>query len=509
MNFGRAIATIGSLTLVSRVFGLIREMLIARFLGASLITDAFFVAFKFPNLFRRIFAEGAFNAAFVPIFSEKLVTQGQEEALHFARSIYTGLAFVLMLLVGGVLIFTPSIMNILAPGFVNTPERLELATTFIRITFPYILFISLCAQMGGVLNSFGRFAATAFIPTLLNIMMIASILMAHIYQWDYGVCLSVGVLLSGAIQFLWLKTLCRRYSLRMHIQWPRWTSDLKRFFLLLGPGIVGSSVASINVFIDTIIASFLPEKSISYIYYADRLNQLPLSLFGIALGTALLPMLSQQLKSGAHNAAQNTQDQAIELTLVMTVPAMVGLCLLSYEIMALIFALTPFETQQTAHSLVALSLGLPAYCLTKVYSALFFARQDTKTPVYIGGICIVVNIIISLSLMSSLAHVALALATSISSWLNVLLLGYIAINRGWYRPQQRLKRLFWIQTACISLMIASIFLVKYSCLEQRSYFWYLVISIGSGGAVYAGMGAYMGLYDPRHIKSLFCRTKSS
>lgn len=432
MRIIKAAMTVGGFTAISRVFGLVREMMISHFLGASIVTDAFFVAFKFPNLFRRIFAEGAFNASFVPLFSQALVTQGPASAKLMAERVFAVLAFILIIFVSLVVFFTPSIIHVLAPGFVTTPERFELAVTYTQITFPYILFISLTAHLSGVLNSLDRFASAAGVPILLNIVMIASLLLAPEIGIDYGIALTGSVLISGVLQFLWVYYACCRAEFRIHLRWPIVTPEIRQLGKLMVPGIIGASVMNINIFIDTILASFLPAKSISFLFYADRLNQFPLSILGIAMGTALLPSLSRQLKAGDYDQAQRSKKTAIEFAIQLTFPAAMGLMVLSYPLIKVIYGLPLSDTRAISRALTAFAVGIPAYVLAKILIASFFARQDTKTPVKIGCFCIAVNLVLNLILMPFLAHVGLALATSIAAWINVMLLYFYLKKNHWF-----------------------------------------------------------------------------
>lgn len=434
MRIIRNVLTVGGFTASSRVFGLIREMLMAHFMGASIVTDAFFVAFKFPNFFRRIFGEGAFNAAFVPLFSQKLVEEGPNCAYDFAQRAFSWLLLILFIFVGFILVFTPSIIHVLAPGFVTSPERLELVVSFTRITFPYILFISLAAHLSGVLNSMDRFAAAAGVPIILNIIMIGALLWADRQGLSYGEALCWSVMVAGVLQLLWLYGACWRLGVKIYPRIPRLSADVKRLMKLMIPGAIGAGVTNINFFIETIIASYLPAKSITYICYADRLNQLPLAIFGIAIGTALLPMLSRQLKAGDLERAQRNKTLATEFSLQLTIPAAVGLFVLSYPIINLFYGhgLTQQDVQATSYALMAFSLGIPAYVLNKVFITGFFARQDTKTPVIIGSFCILLNIIVSISLMGYFFHVALALSMTISAWVNTILLYVVLKRRQWF-----------------------------------------------------------------------------
>jgi putative peptidoglycan lipid II flippase len=509
MRIIRNIMTISGFTFISRIFGLVRESMISHLLGASIVTDAFFVAFKFPNFFRRIFAEGAFNAAFVPLFSRKLVSDGRDGAKELAEQVFSVMMVFLVFFVTLVVIFTPSIIHILAPGFTTTPERMELAITFTRITFPYILFISLAAHLSGVLNSFDRFAAAAGVPILLNIVMISALLICPYTGITFGEGLSIAVALAGIIQLSWLYIACWRMDFRIHFRRPRLTPEVKELLRLMLPGAIGAGVMNINLFIDTIIASYLPEKSVSYIFYADRLNQLPLSILGIAIGTALLPMLSRQLKAGEHDKALSNKRLATEVALQLTLPSAVGLAILSYPIIHLIYGLPEIDTQATAMALAAFALGIPAYVLNKVLITGFFARQDTKTPVKIAVGCILLNLALNLILIQYFSHVGLALSTSISAWVNSMTLYIILKKRGWFS----LDSSFYKNISVVSLIAAFMGLTLWaidqnfdaanmSFLQQLTY---IISQVMCGASVYFLLGLATNQISLNRLKSLLSK----
>lgn len=460
MKIIRAVATVGGYTGLSRIFGLVRESLMSHVMGVSAMTDAFLVAFKFPNFFRRFFAEGAFNAAFVPIFAQKLAAEGRDEARKTAESVFAVLTAVLVVLVTLVIIFVPQIIHVLAPGFSTTPERLEMAVTFTRITFPYILFISLAAFFAGVLNSFDRFAAAAAAPIVLNIVMIGAMVYYPELALSPGHALAWAVFIAGILQLAWLYGACRWFGFSVRLRWPHLTPDVRKLMKLMVPGAIGAGVMNINLFVDMILASFLAQGSITYLHYADRLNQLPLSMFGIAIGTALLPSLSRQLRLGEHEKAFQSQSMAVELALQLTFPATVGLVLLAHPIINLIYGLNEFDSAQTANALCAFSLGIPAYVLIKVFSTSYFARQDTKTPVRIALFCIGCNFVLNIILMQFLAHVGMALATSIAAWVNAILLFITLRRRQWFfiTPQVKVG-VFKLVGAC-SVMALGLWLAK-------------------------------------------------
>ncbi|WP_032112723.1 murein biosynthesis integral membrane protein MurJ [Candidatus Paracaedibacter symbiosus] len=510
MRILKAAMTVGGFTAVSRVFGLVREMMISHLLGASIVTDAFFVAFKFPNFFRRIFAEGAFNASFVPLFSHTLVSEGEAAAKGMAEKIFAALAFVLTIFVALVVLFTPSIIHILAPGFATTPERFELAVTYTQITFPYILFISLTAHLSGVLNSLDRFATAAGVPVLLNIVMIAALLMAPKWGVSYGIALSVSVCVAGVLQLLWVYFACVRAGFRIHLRLPTFSPEVRKLCRLMIPGVIGAGVMNINLFIDTILASFLPAKSISFLFYADRLNQFPLSILGIAMGTALLPSLSRQLKAGDYEKAYHSKKLAIEFAIQLTLPAALGLMLLSYPMIHVIYGLSVSDTQAIASALAAFAAGIPAYVLTKIFAASFFARQDTKTPVKIGCLCIAINLILNLVLMQFFAHVGLALATSLAAWVNASLLYAGLKRRHWFR----LTPAFWIltgkvviATAAMGLGLWAFALVGSDMLNHGVGLevFYIFLSVMVGLAVYAVFSVSFKLINLTKIKQALLR----
>ncbi|MBX3487427.1 MAG: murein biosynthesis integral membrane protein MurJ [Candidatus Paracaedibacteraceae bacterium] len=509
MRIIRNIATISGFTLISRIFGLVRESMISHLLGASIVTDAFFVAFKFPNFFRRIFAEGAFNAAFVPLFSRKLVSDGREGAKELAEQIFSVMMTFLVIFVALVVIFTPSIIHVLAPGFVTTPERMELAVTFTRITFPYILFISLAAHLSGVLNSFDRFAAAAGVPILLNTVMISALLICPYTDITFGEGLSIAVALAGTIQLSWLYMACWRMDFRIRFRRPKITPEVKELLKLMLPGAIGAGVMNINIFIDTIIASYLPEKSVSYIFYADRLNQFPLSILGIAIGTALLPMLSRQLKTGEHVKALSNKRLATEVALQLTLPSAVGLAILSYPIIHLIYGLPEVDTRATAMALSAFAIGIPAYVLNKVFITGFFARQDTKTPVKIAVGCIFLNLALNLIFVQYLAHVGLALSTSLSAWANTVLLYLLLKRRDWFSLNINFYKNISVVSLIAAFMGVTLWVIDrnfdvaaMSFLQQLSY---VLGQVFCGAALYLILGVGTRQISPSRLKSLFSR----
>lgn len=422
----RSFLTVGFWTALSRILGLIREILMSHIVGASVIADAFIVAFKFPNFFRRFFAEGAFNSAFVPFLNHSLASEGLEKSKVSVNRIFSALFFFLAFFTVVVLFLTPFLMPFLAPGFCSTPERFSLAVFFTRITFPYILLISLSALLSGVLNSLYRFSAGAAAPIILNVFMIGALLWAGHSVLSPGLLLSLSVTLAGCVQLGWLLFMVKRsgFHIRLtrHFQSPEVKVVLKRMI----PGMVGSGVMQINLLIDMILASLLPTGALSYLYYADRLNQLPLSIFGIAIGTVLLPPLSKHWKQKELSQMHALQQKALGMSLQFTIPASIGLMVLSYPLIGLIFGHGHFsssDVEATAPTLMALAFGLPAYVSSKVFATSFFSTGDTKTPVRFSFYSVIINIGLNLILMKPLKHIGLALGTSLSAWVYAFLLG--------------------------------------------------------------------------------------
>ncbi|MBO42307.1 MAG: murein biosynthesis integral membrane protein MurJ [Rhodospirillaceae bacterium] len=439
----RAIFALGGWTMASRILGFCRDVLVAGVIGAGMIADAFFVAFKFPNFFRRLFAEGAFNAAFVPLFSQRLTQEGRFSAKLFAEQVASMLVSILAAFTLLALLLMPWLMLLIAPGFSEQPEKFQLAVELTRLTFPYLLFMALLSLLGGMLNALDRFAATAAAPILLNIIMIAVLLMVRVgILAAPGQALAWGVCLAGAGQFIWLAIACHRAGLMIRLPRPRLTPGVRRLLILMVPGIIGAGIVQINLVVDIILATLLAEGSVSWLYYADRINQLPLGVVGIAVGVALLPMLSRQLNAGETDAAMNTQNRAIEFSLVLCIPAAAALAVLAEPIATVLFQRGQFSTEDakaTAQALAAFAFGLPAFVLIKAVVPGFFARQDTATPVKIAVVAMVVNIGLAMILMQFLAHAGIALATALSAWLNVLALGVVLIRRGHFQADGQLK----------------------------------------------------------------------
>ncbi|MBH69545.1 MAG: murein biosynthesis integral membrane protein MurJ [Rhodospirillaceae bacterium] len=439
MSLLRAVATVGGYTMISRVTGFARDVLIASILGAGPVADAFFVAFKLPNFFRRITAEGAFTIAFVPLFSKILQKEGRCSAMTFAEEALALLAAILLTFSVAAIVSMPVLMLLIAPGFAETPWRFNLSIELTRTTFVYLPLISLVALLGGILNSIGKFAAMASAPILLNLVLISSLAFFADAMQTPGHVLAVAVAISGFAQAAWLFEACRRANALPKFRLPRMTPRMKELMHLMLPAILGAGVVQINLLVDIILASTLPTGSVSFLYYADRINQLPLGVIGIAIGTALLPRLSKYIQAEENEAARQSQDKALEIGMLLTFPATIGLLVLSDPIVTLLFYRGAFSLESvgaTSLALVFYSTGLPAFMAIKVLQPSFFARHDTATPVKIAGAMVLVNLALNLLLMPHFAHVGLAMATAISAWFNAVLLCLTLKNKQFHSVGQ-------------------------------------------------------------------------
>ena len=437
----KGILTVGGLTLVSRVTGFLRDIMLAAILGAGPIADAFFIALRLPNHFRAIFAEGAFNAAFIPAYSRVRHERGAEPARLFADRVFTMLFVVEAALLVVALMFTPAVISLLAPGFSADPERFATAVSLTRITFPYLLFVSLVTLYGGILNALHRFASPAAAPILLNLSMMATLALAAFFP-SAGYAAAWGVFIAGCLEAaLVAADLGHRDGL------PRFAAlrvdeDVRRFFKALGPAVIGSAGSQIALFADTIIASFLAAGAVSALYYADRLNQLPIGVIGIAVGTVLLPAMSHRLAVGDEEGARRAQDRAIEFTLLLAVPCVAAFATVPDLIMLALFsrgAFTAADAAAAGATLAAYSVGLLPFVLLRSVSTTFLARGDTATPVKALLISVVVNVALKILLMDRYAQVGLAFATSVGVWINFGLLVWFAMRAKLMRIDDRLR----------------------------------------------------------------------
>src|SRR5689334_910397 len=504
----RSVATVGSYTLVSRVFGFIRDILTAAILGAGPVADAFFVAQRLPNLFRSLFAEGAFNAAFVPLASGTLAEGGKPAVRVFAEEAFAVLFTVLLVFVLLGEIFMPWLMTVIAPGFNAEPGKFDLVVTLTRITFPYLLFISLTALQGGLLNAVDRFAAPAATPILLNLFLIAGLwLMAH-FQWHDGEVLAWALSAAGLAQFLWLIASCARAGVGLRLRLPRLTPRVKQTLRVMGPGVLGAGVTQLNLVISTALASLLPGGSVSYLYYADRLNQLPLGVVGIAVATAILPPLSRQVRTGDLTAAVATQNRGVELALLLTLPAAAALIVLAQPIMSVLFergAFGPAEAAATAAALAAYATGLPAFVLVKVLDPGFFAHHNTATPVKVAVAAMVLNLALTVGLMKVLGHVGVALALSGSDWMQALTLLVLLRRHGHFRLDRRVARNIPRIVAATLAMAAAVWALDLALAPALAGPPVLRLAalaglIAAGAVVFAAMALALGVTRWRELR---------
>ena len=460
---------VSAFTLLSRVFGFIRDQVIAIVFGASIVSDAFLVAFKIPNFMRRLFAEGAYAQAFVPVFMEYKETRSFQALKDLTDHVMGTLGGILLVVTAVGMLLAPALVYLFAPGFQGEPERIRLTEEMLRVTFPYLFFISLTAFSGGILNSYGRFAVAAFTPVLLNFKLIAAALWgAHFFE-EPIFALAWGVFFAGAIQLGFQLPQLARLGLLPHPRLGFRHEGVKRIFKLMLPTLFGSSVAQINLLLDTVIASFLAVGSISWLYYADRLVEFPLGIFGIALATVILPNLSAKHAQKSEREFAQILKWALKLALLISLPAAVGLLMLAHPIVATLFeygAFSAYDTKMAAYSLMAYTLGLPAFVAIKILAPGFFARQDTKTPVRIGIIALVANMVFNLAIVvpmvllgSEIPHTGLALATAASAWLQVGMLAsrlrseqLLSLQTGWVWWSARLLVSVLVMGVCIGLL---------------------------------------------------------
>jgi putative peptidoglycan lipid II flippase len=451
MKLYRSFATVGGLTMISRVLGFVRDILIAAVLGTGAVADAFFVAFRFPNLFRRLFGEGAFNAAFVPLFAKRLEGEGAESARRFAEDAMAGLVFVLVLLTAVAQITMPWLMYVLAPGFAETPDKYDLAVLLTRITFPYLLCMSLVALLSGVLNTLGKFVESSSVSIILNLTLTAAILLAMAlgYRRDAnaGIVLAWGVAAAGVLQLALLTYGAVKNGFALRLRRPTLNPDVRNLIRLGIPGVIAGGITQINIVIGTVIAS-LQDGAVSHLYYADRVYELPLAIVGIAIGVVLLPDISRHLRAGNNAEVMNSQNRSLEFAMLLTLPAAVALAVVPSPIVSVLFergAYTAADTYATATALGIFALGLPSFVLIKVFSPAYFAREDTATPMRYAVISLTANTLGSIAFFflfrraGLMPHLGIALATTLGGWLNAGLLWSTLARRGDFIADGTLK----------------------------------------------------------------------
>ena len=507
MNLLSSASIFSFFTLISRILGYLRDILIAIFLGASIFADAFFVAFRLPNTFRRLFAEGTFNAAFIPSYTSEKIRNNRSGKI-FADEVLSLLVFILLAIVTLAEIFTPLLVYLIAPGFLADNVKFNLAVEFTRITFPFLLFVSLSSFFSGILNSNNKFAAAAAAPIILNIILIISILVSYFQGLNVAKHLSYGVTLAGIIQLLFLIYFAYKFykpNLKFHF---KITKRVKFFFQKLLPSIFSSGVTQINILVGTIIASF-QSGAVSYLYYADRVYQINLAIAGIAVGTVSLPVLSKAFKSKNFSKVSNIQNKSIQLSLLLSVPASMGLIIASEEIINGLFGYGSFtikDVELTSRALMFFGFGVIAFALVKILSNFFFARDNTKTPFYISSFIVFLNVSISLSLFEQVGFIIIPIATSISTWVGVLIFLYCLQKRKYLLLQKKLlgNTLKIIISSGIMVFLLILLLDRYSDFLDYTYTYksiYLLIILGFVGIIYLISCYLLGLLKIKNYRT--------
>jgi len=507
MNLLSSASVFSFYTLISRILGYFRDILIATFLGASIYADAFFVAFRLPNTFRRLFAEGVFNAAFIPSYVDES-TISKIDGKKFADDVLNLLIIVLLGIIFVVEIFTPVIVYLIAPGFYGDTDKFNLAVELTRITFPFLFFVSLSSLFSGILNSNNRFAAAAAAPIILNIFLILSMFISYFFKFNFELNLSYAVTLAGLFQLIFLIFFTKHYykpsiSFKIKIN-----SKIKYFLKKLLPSIFSSGVTQINILIGTIIASF-EAGAVSYLYYADRIYQINLAIAGIAIGTVALPELSKRIKTGNISEAMNIQNKSIELCLLLSVPASLGLIIASQQITSALFGYGSFleaDVILTAKALKYFGFGVPAFALIKVLSNFFFARDNTKTPFYISVFSVFLNIIISIAYFREFGFIIIPIATSIATWCAVIIYLILLLKRKYLHSSSIFNNNF-IKTI-ISVIIMSLllyFLINFfeDKLIYTNYYksFYLIMIVGLAAAIYLLTARLLGIFKIKNFKT--------
>jgi len=507
MNLLSSASVFSFYTLISRVLGYFRDILIAVFLGASIYADAFFIAFRLPNTFRRLFAEGVFNAAFIPSYAEENITS-KASGKKFADDVLNLLIIVLLGVIFLVEIFTPAIVYLIAPGFYEDPEKFNLAVELTRITFPFLFFVSISSLFSGILNSNNKFAAAAAAPIILNIFLILSLFISFFFKLNFELNLSYAVTIAGLFQLIFLIFFTKHYykpSINFKI---KINSKMRFFFKKLLPSIFSSGVTQINILVGTIIASF-EAGAVSYLYYADRIYQINLAIAGIAIGTVALPELTKKIKIGNISEAMSIQNKSIELCLLFSIPASLGLVIASQQITSALFGYGSFlETDVilTAQALKYFGFGVPAFALIKVLSNFFFARDNTKIPFYISIFSVLLNILISVTYFKELGFIIIPIATSIATWCAVIIyliwllkLKYLNITSIFY--------INFIKTIISVVAMSSLLYFLINFFEDKliytNYYksFYLIMIVGLAATIYLLLSRLLGVFKIKNFKT--------
>ena len=506
MNLIKSTGTFGFYTIISRLLGYLRDILIAVFLGTSFIADAFFVAFRIPNTFRRLFAEGTFNAAFVPSYTSEMI-KGSSKSKKFAGEIFNLLLIGLFFLILIIELFMPTFVGLIAPGFTGDSVKIKLATDLTRITFPFLMFISLASFFSAILNSHNRFAAASAAPIILNIVLIGILIFSKKLNDQLVYYLSYGVSISGLLQLLFLyKFVNKFYQVQFNFN-LKFSKEVKLFFKKLLPSIFSSGVTQINILVGTIIASF-QASAVSYLYYADRIYQINLAIAGIAIGVVILPQLSKYIHERKKEKINFIQNKALELSMFLSIPATTALLIGSDEIISALFGYGSFSSEAVLNSAKALyyfSFGLPAFALIKVFSSFFFANHDTKTPFFISLISVFLNVFLSVYFFESIGFIIIPIATSISSWFNSLVLFIFLSNKNLFK----FNKMFIIKFFKIilsSILMGIFFLQLISLLEtQLSYeynfkFFYMILAVILCIIFYFIISFFIKAFDYKDLK---------
>ncbi len=515
MSFVRSIATFGGFTMISRLTGFVRDMIIANFLGAGMVSDAFLVSFKLPNLFRSLFAEGAFTSAFVPLFSSKLVANGKDKSVIFAAKAVSLLTFILLLFVILFELCMPLVVKVLAPGFAQDAEKVKLTIELCRITFPFLLFISIVSFQAGILNSFDRFAATASTPIILNLGIIAAGLfsVAVLDMPVYG--MAWGITISGIIEVFWLKYFLNREAIRIKpdfkIKELLQDKEIRTLFKRIAPGVVGAGIYQINMVVDTILVSLVSGGAVSWLYYANRLQQLPLGVIGAAISVALLPLLSKKLKANEIEDARQTQDKALIYGLIMSLPAAVLFICLADSLVELLFEhgkFTAQDTYRTAMALKAYAVGLPCYVMVKALMPNFFARGDTVTPVKYSAVVFTANLVMNLILMKPFGHVGIATATSIAAFVSLYQYIHGLKKRGYWQfsseLKQKIKDIFFCTIVLAVALFLSNLILNYTITSHR---WGAVLlKLSLNGII--GLATFLIIAKIKNVLDIIALTKN-
>ena len=507
MNLLSSASIFSFFTIISRILGYLRDILIAIFLGASVFADAFFVAFRLPNTFRRLFAEGTFNAAFIPSYTDAKL-ENKKKGKIFADNVLNLLLLLLIFIVTLAEIFTPFFVYLIAPGFIGDNIKFDLAVELTRITFPFLLFVSLSSFFSGVLNSNNKFAAASAAPIILNIVLILSIMISYNYNFNIAKQLSYGVTIAGIIQLIFLIYISWEFYKPSLVFKFKFTKKIKFFFKKLLPSVLSSGVTQINILIGTIIASF-QSGAVSYLYYADRVYQINLAIAGIAVGTVSLPVLSKAFKKKNLSKVSDIQNKSIELSLLLSIPASFGLIIASNEIINGLFGYGSFtenDVRMTSKALMFFGYGIISFALIKIFANFFFARDNTKTPFYISSLIVIVNVFISVSYFRSIGFIIIPIATSLSTWAGVFINLYLLYKNDILILKTKLIKNFFkiIVSSVLMCFVLIIFLNKYAnYLEYSSAYKsiYLLIIVGIVATVYLLSCYLLGLLKLRNYKT--------